>query len=60
MTRDLENHAHGVPLGVGIGKVVRTEKRVYNTFVEPQWSVLDDGAGWPAWQDFVGFNVTFE
>lgn len=60
MTWDLESDTYGVPLGFGAGKVVRSGKRVYNVFVEPQWSVLDDGAGWPAWQVFAGFSVTFK
>ena len=59
-TWDLEHDTYSVPLGFGAGKVIRTEKRVYNLFVEPQWSVVDDGAGWPEWQVFVGFNTTFK
>ena len=59
-TWDLEHDTYSVPLGFGAGKVIRTEKRVYNLFVEPQWSVADDGAGWPEWQVFVGFNTTFK
>lgn len=27
---------------------------------EPQWSIADDGAGWPEWQLFAGFNTTFK
>ncbi len=60
MTYDFESDGYSVPLGVGIGKVFKTVKGSNNLFVEPQWSVADDGAGWPEWQVFVGFNMIFQ
>jgi hypothetical protein len=56
---NFENDGYGIPLGVGIGKVIKRGKVVYNAFVEPQFSVADDGPGQPDWQIFVGFNMQF-
>mgnify|MGYP000209318940 CR=1 FL=1 len=56
---NLENDDYSVPLGVGIGQVIKRDKTVYNVFIEPQVSVLDDGAGQPEWQIFMGFNMQF-
>jgi hypothetical protein len=38
----------------------RPSKGSNNLFIEPQWSVADDGAGWPEWQVFIGFNMIFQ
>jgi hypothetical protein len=48
-----------VPVGLGIGQVIPTPKVVYNVFVEPQFTILDRGAGQPEVQLFVGFNMQF-
>ena len=32
----------------------------YNLFVEPQCSIADEGAEWPKWQVFVGFNMVLK
>ena len=56
---NFENHDYSVPLGLGIGQVIKKDKTVYNVFVEPQASVADDGPGQPVWQIFVGFNMQF-
>ena len=45
--------------GVGVGQVIKHDKIVYNVFVEPQFSVADDGPGQPEWQIFLGFNMQF-
>ena len=60
MTYDFESDGYNVPLGLGIGQVFKTAKGSNNLFIEPQWSVADDGAGWPEWQVFVGFNMIFQ
>ncbi len=60
MTYDFESDGYSVPLGLGIGQVFKTAKGSNNLFIEPQWSVADDGAGWPEWQVFVGFNMIFQ
>ncbi|WP_419661356.1 hypothetical protein Dvar_17850 [Desulfosarcina variabilis str. Montpellier] len=56
---NLQNDDYSVPLGVGIGQVIKRDKIVYNIFVEPQFSVADDGPGYPEWQIFLGFNMQF-
>jgi hypothetical protein len=56
---DLENDTYNVPLGIGIGKVFKRGKAVYNIFVEPQFSVAYEGAGQPETQVFMGFNLQF-
>lgn len=56
---NLENDDYSVPLGVGIGQVIKRGKTVYNIFVEPQFSVADEGAGQPEWQIFLGLNMQF-
>ena len=60
MTYDFESNGYTVPLGLGIGQVFKTSKGSNNLFIEPQWSVADDGAGWPEWQVFIGFNMIFQ
>ena len=59
MTFDLEDGDHAVPVGFGLGKVVKTERAVLNFFAEPQFTVLQDGDGQPELQLFVGFNTQF-
>lgn len=56
---NFENDAYSVPLGLGIGQVFKQNNTVYNVFVEPQVSVLDDGPGQPEWQILMGFNMQF-
>jgi len=57
---NFENSTYSVPLGIGIGQVIPSDKVVYNLFVEPQFSVADKGAGYPKWQIFFGFNMQFK
>lgn len=57
---NFENDGYSVPIGLGIGQVIPRGKTVFNIFVEPQYSVADDGPGWPEWQIFVGFNMQFK
>jgi hypothetical protein len=56
---NLENDDYSVPLGIGIGQVIKQGKTVYNVFVEPQFSVTDEGAAQPEWQIFMGLNMQF-
>lgn len=56
---NFENDDYGVPLGVGIGQVIKKGKTVFNLFAEPQYSVADEGPGQPEWQVFLGFNMQF-
>ncbi len=56
---DLTNGHYNVPLGLGVGKVVKVNKIVFNIFAEPQFSVLAEGSGQARFQTFVGFNTQF-
>ena len=57
---NFEDDSYTVPFGLGLGKVIPTDKVVMNLFVEPQVSAFDDGDTWPEWQIFVGFNLQFK
>jgi len=57
---NFENEDYSVPLGLGIGKVITRGKTVFNFFVEPQYSVADEGPGWPEWQIFFALNMQFK
>jgi hypothetical protein len=56
---NLKNDDYSVPLGIGIGQVIKQGKTVYNVFVEPQVSVADRGPGQPDWQIYFGLNMQF-
>jgi len=56
---NFESDSYGIPLGAGVGRVIKKGNVVYNIFVEPQYSVADDGAGQPEWQIFLGLNLQF-
>jgi hypothetical protein len=56
---NLDNDHYSVPLGVGIGQVIKQGKTVYNVFAESQFSVADKGAAQPEWQLFMGLNMQF-
>ncbi len=56
---DLKSGNYNVPIGLGIGKVMKADKVIFNIFAEPQFSVLAQGEGQPKFQLFVGFNTQF-
>lgn len=56
---NFDNDAYSIPLGLGIGQVIKRGKTVFNIFVEPQASLAYRGPGQPDWQVFVGFNMQF-
>jgi hypothetical protein len=56
---NLRNGDYNIPFGPGIGKVIMTDKIVYNIFIEPQFTILHDGVGQPALQIFTGLNLQF-
>lgn len=59
-TFDLKNHTHFMPIGLGLGKVMRMEgNKTINAFIEPQYSVATKGVGVPKWQIFTGINFQF-
>ena len=55
---DFENETFHVPIALGIGKVVKVERTVFNLFVEPQYSILTEGTQ-PQFQLFMGINLQF-
>ena len=56
---NLENGDYNVPIGLGVGKVIKTGGVVFNIFCEPQFTVLAEGIGQPKFQTFIGFNTQF-
>jgi hypothetical protein len=54
---DIEQPTYNVPFGVGAGKVIPTEKAVFNIFIEPQFAMALRGIGQPAVQIFAGLNM---
>jgi hypothetical protein len=56
---DTESGDYSIPFGLGAGKVLRAGRAVLNLFLEPQFTVLHDGVGQPAFQMFTGVNVQF-
>lgn len=58
-TYNLENDDYNIPVGLGIGHVIKRGHTVFNVFIEPQVSVADRGAGQPQWQVFLGLNLQF-
>jgi len=45
---DIEQPKYNVPFGLGAGKVIPTEKIVFNLFIEPQFAMALRGIGQPA------------
>jgi len=56
---DIENDTYNVPLGFGIGKVVKKDQTVFNMFIEPQFTILHKGVGQPEFQVFAALNMQF-
>lgn len=54
---DLEQGNYSVPVGFGLGRVIKAGKVVFNFYVEPQFTVLHDGPGQPEFQVLFGFNT---
>ena len=56
---NLNNGDYNVPLGFGVGKVLKINKTVLNFFVEPQYSVLHQGNNQPLFQVYSALNMQF-
>jgi hypothetical protein len=56
---NLQASTYNVPLGVGVGQVLKAGKVVCNLFLEPQYTFLHGGKGQPAMQLFSGLNFQF-
>ena len=54
---NFENGDFNIPLGLGAGKVIKTNKIVYNFFLEPQYIVASEGDGQPEWQLYFALNL---
>ncbi len=59
MTFNFVNGDYAVPFGLGIGKVMKSGKLVFNLFAEPQFTVIQNGVGQPQLQFFFGLNTQF-
>jgi hypothetical protein len=59
MVFDIESGDYHVPLGLGIGKVVKVGGTVFNFFFEPQYTVLVEGVGQPLFQIYTAVNMQF-
>jgi hypothetical protein len=57
---NLETNSYSVPIGLGIGQVIKKDKTVFNIFIEPQWTILHDGVGQPEFTVFAGLNMQFQ
>ena len=56
---DFENGHYLVPMGLGIGKIVKVNRLVFNLFAEPQFTLWHKGSGLPKTQLFIGINTQF-
>lgn len=56
---DLESGHYSIPMGLGIGKVIKMNGAVFNFFIEPQPSILKYGAGQPNFQIYGALNMQF-
>ena len=56
---DFENGNYLIPIGLGIGKIVKVNKIVFNLFAEPQFSIWHRGENMPEVQYFIGINSQF-
>lgn len=57
---NIETDSYHVPVGLGIGKVMKSGNTVYNFFIEPQFTILDKGPGQPEVQLYMAINMQFK
>lgn len=57
---NLETGDYHVPFGFGIGQVTTVGRTVFNIFLEPQFTLLHEGIGQPAFQIFTALNMQFK
>ncbi len=59
-TFDTFHHVKDIPLGFGVGKVLKDSNGdIANFYIEPQYSVFQSGVGSPKWQVFAGTTFKF-
>ena len=56
---NIEDSTYNVPLGIRLGKVIKSGKTVFNMFIEPQFTILHKGVGQPSVQIFTALNMQF-
>ncbi|BDQ37172.1 hypothetical protein SYK_15320 [Pseudodesulfovibrio nedwellii] len=56
---NLQSGDYNIPVGIGIGQVIKKGSVVYNFFVEPQISAARRGDHQEKWQVFLGLNLQF-
>ncbi|OIQ27789.1 MAG: hypothetical protein BM564_11485 [Bacteroidetes bacterium MedPE-SWsnd-G2] len=56
---NLRNGSYNVPVGFGIGKVIKINDVVCNFFIEPQFSALHNGPNQPLFQLYSALNMQF-
>lgn len=56
---DFEKGNYLIPVGLGVGKIIKINRVVCNLFAEPQFAVWNKGAGLPKTQLFIGVNTQF-
>jgi len=59
MNYNLENDDYYLPVGLGIGRAWKSQRKIINTFIEPQWTVAHEGEDLPKFIVFAGVNITF-
>ncbi|HFZ8995805.1 TPA: hypothetical protein ACIPUI_002965 [Citrobacter freundii] len=59
MNYNLENDDYYVPVGFGAGIAWKSNNKIINTFIEPQWTVAHEGDSLPQFTVFAGVNITF-
>lgn len=55
---NFQNESYSVPMALGIGKVIKVKRTIFNCFVEPQYTMLHNGIQ-PQLQIFTGINLQF-
>ncbi|MCL2331301.1 MAG: hypothetical protein FWC61_02025 [Proteobacteria bacterium] len=58
-TFDFENGGTNIPFGLGIGRITRIDKMVFNLFAEAQYTVFNDNFAGSKYQIFAGINTQF-
>jgi len=56
---NIEDSTYNVPVGIRLGKVVKSGSTVFNMFIEPQFTILHKGVGQPEFQIFTALNMQF-
>lgn len=56
---DFEKQDYTIPLGLGIGQVLKVGSTMHNFILEPQYDIYSNVAGKPAFTLFTGINMQF-